>query len=557
MTTETTNEADWWTVEQCRPAWLFTDEPIPDPHGKGARAVSFVERLTITEGPLAGKPMAEVLAPWQRRLIAKIWGDTLPDGRRRYSDVAIWLPRGNGKTALVAALSLLHLLGPERDAAGQCVVAAADRGQASIAYTAARRFVERDRTLSRITRAVDSLKELHHPKSDSVLKAISHESYTKHGLNVSLLVADEIHAWPAHSGRELWRVLTTSMGKRLDPLTVSISTAGIGRDTLAWDRWQYSHAVAKGETEDPSFLPVIFAPPEPPEGEELPWQDERLWHAVNPALESGFLSLDELQKSARKAAPLPHEVEGWQQLRLNRWTDGSLAGWLPMSVWDKGNVPVDLDALEGRPAFIGVDLSSTTDTTAVVLAVPDDDGGVDVVPFVFVPGDGIRRRQEVDGVPYPAWADAGLLTATPGPVVDYGTVEACIMGLCERFDVREIAMDPWNATATVSRLQEAGLPVVTHRQGFVSMSAPMKDTERLALAGKLRHGGHAPLRWAVSNVVPDRDASGNVKPSKARAKERIDAAVAMIVAVGRAAAGDSGGSIYDDEDARPGGLLIL
>ncbi|SDD71874.1 terminase large subunit [Rhodospira trueperi] len=555
MTTPATDGATWWTVDACRPAWLFDDSDIPDPHGKGARAVAFVERLTITEGPRAGQRLGKVLARWQRRLIRRVYGDTLPDGRRRFSDVAVWLPRGNGKTTLIAALGLLHLLGPERDAAGQVVVAAADRGQASIGFGHAKRYVEADRTLSRIVRAVESQKELHHPKSGSVLKAISHESYTKHGLNISLLIGDEIHAWPAHSGRELWRVLRTSMGKRADPLTITISTAGVGRNTLAWDRWQHSRAVAKGEREDESFLPVIFAAPDPPEGEDLPWQDEALWHALNPAL-GAFLYLDELRKLARQAAPLPHEVEGWQQLHLNRWIDGSVAGWVAMTSWDRGADPVDLDAMEGRPAWIGVDLSSTTDLTAVVLAVPDDDGGVDVVPFCFVPADNIRRRQEVDGVPYPAWADSGLLTATPGNVVDYAAVEACIIDLCERFNVQEVAMDQWNATGSITRLQDAGVPVTTHRQGFVSMSPPMKDTERLILSGKIRHGGHPVLRWCVANVVPDKDPAGNIKPSKARAKERIDAAGALIMAVGRAVVGE-GGSVYDDEDARPEGLLIL
>jgi len=395
--TDETHGPDWLTVEACRPGWLFDDSVIPDPHGKGARAIAFVEKLTITEGPLAGRQLAEVLAPWQRRLILKIWGDTLPDGRRRWSDVAIWLPRGNGKTALIAALSLMHLFGPEKDAAGQVIVAAADREQAGICYTAARRFIEQDPTLSRITRTVDSLKTVHHPRSESVLKAISHEAYTKHGLNISCLVADEIHAWPAHTGRELWRVLVTSMGKRFDPLTITISTAGVGRNSLAWDRWEYSHAVAKGEKKDPSFLPIIFAPPEPPEGEELPWQDEALWQALNPALASGFLNIDELRKSARKAAGLPHEVEGWQQLHLNRWVDGSVAGWVAMSAWDACSAPVDVAELEGRQAWIGVDLSSTTDLTAVVVAVPDDDGTVSVLPFAFVPEDNIRRRAEVDG----------------------------------------------------------------------------------------------------------------------------------------------------------------
>jgi len=160
-------------------------------------------------------------------------------------------------------------------------------------------------------------------------------------------------------------------------------------------------------------------------------------------------------------------------------------------------------------------------------------------------------------VPYPTWADGGLITAPPGNVVDYGRVEALILELCERFDVQEVAMDAWNATASINRLTEAGVPVVTHRQGFISMSPPMKEAERLILSGKIRHGAHPVLRWCVGNVVPDRDPAGNIKPSKARAKERIDLAVAMVMAVGRASAGEGSGSVYNDESARPDGILIL
>ncbi|WP_413207009.1 terminase large subunit [Rhodospirillum sp. A1_3_36] len=550
--------AIWWTVEQCRPGWLFDDSKIPDPLGKGKRSLDFVGRLKVTEGKLAGKRFGEVLAKWQRRLILKVYGDVDPEtGFRKWSDVALWLPRGNGKTTLIAALGLLHLLGPERDPAGQVIAAASDREQASIAYRSALRCVDADQTLTRITRPVESLKEIHHPKSDSVLKAISHEAYTKHGMNISFLIGDEIHAWPATQGRELWRVLTTSMGKREDPLTITISTAGVGRNSLAWDRWVYSHKVARGEIEDPNFLPIIFAAPEPPEGEELPWQNEALWMALNPALGDGFLNIAELRKSARKASHLPHEVEGWQQLHLNRWIDGSLAGWVPMSTWDKGAFPVDLEAREGDPCWLGVDLSSTEDLTAVVVAFQDCDEGVSVVPHFFVPGDSIRRRQEVDGVPYPAWAEQGFITACPGPVVDYGMVEERIKDIAGRFRVCEIAMDKWNATGTISRLLEEDLPVVTHQQGFVSMSPPMKEAQRLILQGKIRHGGHPVLRWCVSNVIPDKDAAGNIKPSKARVLERIDGAAAMIMAVGRALAGESGASVYNDADARPDGFLII
>src|SRR4051812_10282716 len=205
----------------CLTGSRFLDGEIPDPLGHGERAVRFVEKLRHTEGPLAGQPFR--LHPWQARIVRKVFGDVDPaTGLRKVRTAFLLLPRGSGKTTLSAALALLGLLGPERDAAGQVIAAAADRDQASIAYNAAARMVRADRHLSGATRIVDSRRMIAHPKSESTFRAISHEAYSKHGLSVSLLLADEVHAWPT---RELWDVLVSSMGKRLCPLTIVTTTA--------------------------------------------------------------------------------------------------------------------------------------------------------------------------------------------------------------------------------------------------------------------------------------------------------------------------------------------
>ncbi len=527
------------------PAWLTSDEPLPDPHGKGERAVRFIEKLRHHEGKFAGHRFK--LAPWQERIIRRIYGDTDELGRRVVRTVFLLLPRGNGKTTLASATALLHLFGPESEAAGQVILAAADREQASIAYNASERMVRQDKTLSRITRTSVSQKRIVHDKSASVMRAISHEAYSKHGMSISCLIADEVHAWPT---RELWDVLTSSMGKRDCPLTIAITTAGVGVHGLAWELYDYARRVASGELVDPTFLPILFEAPR-----DADWQDETLWTAVNPALADGFRSLDEMRMMARRAAEVPAQREAFKRLYLNMWSDGAASPWLDMQTYDRGAVPVDLDALAGRECWIGVDLSSTEDLTAVVACFPADDDTYDVVPFFFVPQETLRRRQERDQVPYVRWAEEGFLIATEGAVVDYTVVESFIEDLAERFDVREIEIDRWNATGTINRLSAAGLPVVKFGQGYASMSPAVKELERCILSGTLRHGGHPVLRWNFSNVLVEQDPAGNLKFNKARSAEKIDGAVAAAMAVSRAAASRGLESPYENE--RPGGFLFV
>jgi phage terminase large subunit-like protein len=527
------------------PAWLTDDSPLPDPHGKGERAVQFIEKLRHHEGKFAGRHFK--LRGWQERIVRRIYGDTDEDGRRIIRTVFILLPRGNGKTTLCGALSLLHLLGPEHEAAGQVIVAASDREQASIAFNAANRMVRQSATLTRVTDTTASLKKIVHPKSDSILKAISHEAYSKHGMAISALVADEIHAWPT---RELWDVLTSSMGKRDTPLTIAITTAGVGVLGLAWELYEYAKRVAAGEVDDPSFLPIIF---EAPQG--CDWQDEAIWHQVNPALADGFRSLEEMRTAAKRAAEIPAQLEAFKRLYLNIWSDGAASPWLDMAIYDEGGAPQDLDAFAGQSCWIGVDLSSTEDLTAVVIAFALEGGGFAVFPFFFVPQETLRRRQERDQVPYVRWAEEGHVIATPGAVVDYSVVEAFIIDMAERFRVEEILIDRWNATGTINRLTAEGLPVIKFGQGFASMSAAVKELERAILSRGLRHGGHPVLRWNFKNVVIDQDAAGNVKFNKARSAEKIDGAVGAAMAVARAAAAQGIGSPYESE--RPEGFLVV
>lgn len=189
--------------------------------------------------------------------------------------------------------------------------------------------------------------------------------------------------------------------------------------------------------------------------------------------------------------------------------------------------------LKARRCYVGLDLSSTKDLTAAVAVFPDDDG-FDVLPQFFVPQESIRERSNRDRVPYDQWAREGFLIATPGNVVDYEAVRQTLKDWGAEFQVREIAFDPWNATDLVTRLQEQdGFTCVPMRQGFASLSAPTKSLEKAVLSKTLRHDGHPVLRWCVSNVSVESDATGNLKISKKVSTERIDGVAALVMAIDR------------------------
>ncbi|WP_162409389.1 terminase large subunit [Acuticoccus sediminis] len=514
----------------------------------------FVRRLKLWEGRFAGQPFT--LHPFQEAIIRRIYGPSDEHGRRLVRRACIWIPRGNAKTTLASALSLAHFMGPEAEAGGQVIQAAADRENAGIAFKHSWEMVKQDRALSGRVQPIESRKELRHPKSASVLKAISTESYSKHGMNVSFFLADEVHAWPPADAKKLFGTITDSMVKREEPLTIVISTAGEGVGGLAHDLWTYSHRVASGEIEDPTFAPIIFAAD--PDDD---WTEEAAWRKANPAIEAGFLSLDELRIKARRIEHFPADVAGFKRFHLNQWQEGAADPWLSLEVYDAAEDMTPVESLMGRPCWVGVDLSSVEDLTAVVAVFPaegDHEGRrYDVLAQFFLPADNLTRKGERDRADYVRWADDGILTLTPGNVVDHTAIVDHVVELGERYGVQEVAIDRWNSTAVQTALQEEGFTVAQFGQGFASMAAPVKELKRAILSGHFRHAGNPLLRMCFANVVAEKDPAENEKFTKdpKRTRGRIDGAVAAAMAVGRILANETGPSPYERD--RPEGFLFL
>lgn len=519
---------------------------LPTSHydkAKADRAVRFIEQLRHTKGIWAGKRFW--LLPWQEQMIRDLFGIVQEDGMRQFRMAYIEIPKKNGKSELAAAIALYLLFG-DGEPSAEVYGAAADRQQASIVYEVATKMIQMCPALLKRCKLLPSTKRVVNYANAGFYQVLSAEVGTKHGLNVSGLIFDELHAQP---NRKLWDVLTNGSGDaRAQPLFVVITTAGTDRNSICFEQHQLASDILKGRKYDPTFYPVLYGLPDGAD-----WQKERNWYLANPSLDV-TIPVSRIREAYQKALRNPAEENAFKQLRLNQWVS-SLTGWIPDLVFDKGNKPIDLEALQGRDCYGGLDLSSTSDITAFVLMFPprDETESFILLPFFWIPEDTIDLRVSRDHVPYPIWKQQGYLQTTEGNVIHYGFIEAFIEELGNQYHIREIAFDRWGATQMTQNLEGMGFTVVPFGQGFKDMSPPSKEFYRLMMAGKIIHGGNPILKWMAGNVVVRRDPAENIKPDKEKSPEKIDGIVAAIMALDRCIRHQiESESIYDERD-----LLVL
>lgn len=513
------------------PAWITDGSEIADPMGAGERAVTWLRKLRHPKNPARGRPFQ--LDPWQERVVRAIYGPRHPDGSRVVRRVVLLLPRGNRKTSLCAALTLLHLIGPERAPGNLIVSAASAHEQALELFNEAALIVGGDKRLAKHLNVREYVSRISFEAERSRYVAVASDGKVQHGKTPNVVIADELHAWEGRAGLRQWEALDSALVKVPGTLMIVASTSGRGQENLAWKTVDYAIRVQKGEVDDPATLPVIFMAEE---GDD--WQDEAVWHAANPGLAHGYPDLAAFRDKAAKAVHSPFDRDSFLQFNLNRWLDQTTSPFVEMAAWDACAGEVDLDDMEARqvPCFLGVDLSKNSDLTVVVACFRDGDGFL-VHLWAFCPADNLRARGEAHGVDYLAWAEDGFITPTPGNTVDLRAVEECIREACARFAVREVAFDPTYGRSMMASLNEDGIPAVEFRQGWISMAPAVKELERAILARELRHGGNPVLRWNFGNVQIETDKAGNRMMHKGRSGNKIDGAVATAMAVARAAAG--------------------
>ena len=510
---------------------------------KADRAVTFIENLCHTKGKWAGTRFW--LLPWQEQLIRDIFGIVKPDGNRQFRTAFVEICKKVGKSELAAAVAL-YLLYADNEPSAEVYGAAADRQQASIVFDVAKQMVEMSPALMKRSKLMAATKRIVNYGNAGYYQVLSAEVGGKHRFSVSGLVFDEIHTQP---NRQLYDVLTKgSSDARQNPLHFIITTAGNDRHSIAFELHTKAVDILEGRRVDPTFYPVVYGLKD-----DEDWEDEANWYKVNPSL--GYtVDIERLRDAYREAKQNPADEITFKWLRMNMWVSSTTA-WIPDAIYMRGNEPIDMDALEGRDCYAGLDLSSTGDITALVLMFPprDMDEKYIVLPFFWVPEDTIPRRVKANSVPYDVWEKQGHILATEGNVIHYDFIEKFIYDLAEKYHILEIAVDRWNATQMIQNLEGEGFTIVPFGQGFSSMSAPTKEFYRLLMEGQIIHGGHPVLRWMAGNVVIDTDPAGNIKVTKAKSKEKIDGIVAAIMALDRCIRQEGkSGSVYDDR-----GILIL
>lgn len=456
------------------------------------------------------------------------------------------VPTHNSELAAAVALYLLYA---DNEPSAEVYGAAADRQQASIVFDVANQMVRMTPALMKRSKIMGATKRIVNYSNAGFYQVLSAEVGTKHGLNVSGLVLDEVHAQP---NRKLYDVLTKGSGDaREQPLFFLITTAGTEKESICYELHTKAVDILAGRKVDPTFYPVVFGLTD-----EDDWHDEKNWYKANPSL-GQTIQIDRVRDAYREALQNPAEENVFKQLRLNMWVS-SLTRFIPEQIFDLGNIPIDMEALKGRDCYGGLDLSSTGDITAFVLIFPprNEDEKYILLPFFWIPEETIPLRVRRGSVPYDVWQKQGYLLATEGNVIHYGFIEKFIEKLGETYHILEIAFDRWGAVQMVQNLEGMGFTVVPFGQGFKDMSPPTKEFYKLLMEGKIIHGGNPVLRWMAGNVVVETDPAENIKPTKAKSPEKIDGIVASIMALDRCVrnAGGQQGSIYDDPDR---GLLVF
>lgn len=511
---------------------------------KAQRTVDFISCLKHTKGRWRGQNFE--LLPWQDSIIRDVFGTVKENGYRQYNTAYVEIPKKNGKSELAAGVALYMTCG-DGEWGAEVYGCASDRQQASIVFDVAVDMVDQCPALKKRIKPVMSVKRLVYQPTNSFYQVLSAEAYTKHGLNVHAVIFDELHSQP---NRELFDVMTKGSGDaRTQPLFFLITTAGTDRHSVCFEQHQKAEDIILGRKIDHTFYPVIYGA-----SDEEDWTSEAVWYQANPSL-GHTIDIEKVRNAYLSARDNPAEENIFRQLRLNQWVKQSTR-WMQMEKWDACGFPVDERELIGRECYGGLDLSSSIDITAFVLVFPprDDEEKYIILPYFWIPEENMRLRVRRDHVPYDVWEKQGCVMTTEGNVIHYGFIENFIEELGKKFHIREIAFDRWGAVQMVQNLEGIGFTVVPFGQGFKDMSPPSKRLMELVLEQKVAHGGHPVLRWMMDNIFVRTDPAGNIKPDKEKSTEKIDGAVATVMALDRAIRnkGTHGASVYDER-----GILVF
>lgn len=479
-------------------------------------ALEFIQNLTHTTGEAAGRKF--ILEPWQVFIIANLFGFVGADGARRFSRAYVEVPRKNGKSTFASAVMLYGLLADGEEGA-QVYSAATKLDQAMMVFGESVRACQAQDWLKDELVIQNSIHNRRIVYGNNLYKPLEWNPGKQDGLNTHFCVIDEYHA---HPNDELYNVIYNSMGARRQPLLFTITTAGFNRESPCYKHRAYCGQVLNGALKDESLFTVIYSLDA---GDD--WTDPKTWAKANPNWGVSVYP-KKLEQSINEAKELTHKEVEFKTKLLNVWTDTAQT-WIPDTVWSRNQPELNYSDLAGLECYGGLDLASTGDFCAFSLYFPETGS---VITRYYLPEEAVKRRNDAAGSSIRDWVRQGLVIETEGNVTDYNFIKADILDLATQFDIKDIAFDRFNSSQLIIELQNEGLTMYPFGQGFVTMSAPTKELERLAKTGKIKHGNNPVTRWQMGNVMLRRDPADNIKIDKAKSGDKVDGPVSIVMALG-------------------------
>lgn len=495
-------------------------------------AVAFFENLRHTKGKFFGKPFT--LLEWEKKIIRDVYGTLRADGLRQYQFVYLEIPKKNGKSELAAGAALLHLFG-DGEVMGEVYGCAADRGQASLVFDVAVEMINQVPALKKRAKLNLSTKRITDKLTGTYYQVLSADAFTKHGFSVSACLFDELHAQP---NRKLWDVMTFGAGDaREQPIWWIITTAGDDPDrvSICWEQHEYAMGILSGDKIDPRWYVAIFSY----DGDDI--YNEENWYKANPSL-GHTISVEGMRGAAMGAMQKKADERLFRWLRLNQWVTSKLTTWQDLDLFTATNGEWDRLSLIGKDCFVGMDLSTTTDLSAIALVFPPQGDQLDwrVIWECWIPEVGMQERVDQDHVPYDIWTKDGWVNATEGEVIDYTKIEEKILLYQKLYNIKELGADRTFAAMLIQRLEQKGIVCADIPQNYATLTGPMNQIEMLLKQHKLTHEPHPVAKWCFGNTAIAKNGNGQIKYVKEhRGKsvvrtKRIDLTAAWVIAQARA-----------------------
>lgn len=478
------------------------------------RVVEFFSSLNHFTGNHDKKPF--ILAPWEEFIIYNLYGFYWKGtNSRRYQNAYIEVARKNGKTALVAGIGLYHLVG-DGEAAAEILLTANSKDQAKICFNMVKGFTKgfdpNEKYLKRYRH------DILYPRTDSFIRVLAADSDKMDGYNCSLGVVDEYHSAPNSQVRD---VIRSSQGMRQNPMLITITTAGFDKSLPCWELRTVASEVAAGIKEDDSFFSVIFSL-----DEEDDWKDPASWVKSNPNIDI-TVSSNFIGKQVLQAINSPSDEVGVRTKNLNQWCDSATV-WIPDNYVIAATRKIRREDFYELPCYVGVDLSSNIDLTAVAYLYEKEDIFYFFTDF-YLPHESLKTRPDKEL--YKQWQKAGYLTTTPGNVTDYDYITKDILKADQAGEIALLFYDKYNATQWAIQCTEEGINLEPFSQTIGNFNSCTKAYERLILSGKLVLDDNPITRYCIRNVDLRSDYNGNVKPMKNSEKKKIDGVIAELQAL--------------------------